>query len=141
MTVDGIVRCMLSWGYVINPKELNSFRAYVYEMFRHNRVLLVFDGVLLEAIVLFYITNNYEVLYKKSLWHIPEDEPDGHQLYLDKMVCRKMTLSLRRIIEKCFRERFPLVDECYYHRPPCDRLVKIFRDKRRFSNELRSQVS
>ena len=140
MTTNDLTDMILKWGYVINPTELDSFKYYVGEMLKRERVLTMWKGKKIKAIILFHVTNDYESVLKKSLWTLPEEVEDGHQLYLDKIVCEKMTLQLRRAIERELRLRFPKVNECYYHRAPYDRCTKILRYRRRFSNGLRSEV-
>lgn len=142
MTLDDVVDSLLEWGYVINPREYDRFRDYVREMFARERVLMMFKEDELMAIILFHITNDYERLYKKGLWDIPDGDPEGHQVYIDKMVCKSMTLPLRRAIASAIVNKYPRVDEGYYHRAPYDRCVKIFKiGGGKFSHGLHSKVS
>ena len=129
MIFDDLALTMIRWGYLINPSEYENFKTYLHGMLQKKRVMLIWSKVGLEAIILFHITNDYETLYKKSLWHIPEDEPDGKQIYVDKMVCRQMDMPLRRAIQTSIESNFPNVGEGYYHRAPCDRLHRIYRRK------------
>ena len=96
-------------------------------MMKKNRVMLIDGPKGIEAIIMFHLTNSFEKLYKKGLWDIPEDEPDGSQIYIDKMICRKWSFSLRRKIQDTIEDYFPNVLEGYYHRAPYDRCVKIYK--------------
>ena len=87
--------------------------------------MCIFSDGKLKAILTFFITDNYEALYKKSMWQVSDDEPDGKQFYIDKMVCAKFDKPLRIAINQHVAETFPNVDYAYYHRAPKDRCVKI----------------
>jgi len=112
-----------------NPSEYENFKEYLHGMLEKKRVMLIWSKTDLEAIILFHLTNNYDKLYKKPLWYIPDDEPDGKQIYVDKMVCRHMDQPLRRAIQTSIETNFPNVMEGYYHRAPYDRLHRIYRRK------------
>jgi len=127
MTFVHLANLMQNWGWKIKPKHYQSFSDYLREMLSRNQVMIVMDGEFIEAVLFFYITNDYSKLYKKSTWAIGESDPDGHQMYIDKMVCRKWTKSVRESVQRAIQEKFPQVNEAYYHRAPYDRCVKIMK--------------
>jgi len=130
MTFDHLANLMLNWGYEINTKHYFQFRYYLEEMLKKNRVMILRNEEtgLIEAIILYYITNDYEKLYKKPMWKVAKDDENGTQIYIDKMVCRKYTKDVRHNLGRAIQERFPNVKELIYHRAPKDRCVRILRE-------------
>ena len=129
MTFENIVQELASWGQILQGRHYEGFREYFYKMLGKKRVMFFWNDDNLEAVLFFFLTNDYETLYKKGLWDVPDDEPEGHQLYGDKLICKRFTLSLRRKIQYAVEDTFPSVEEGYYHRAPFDRCVKIKRRK------------
>lgn len=126
MTFVHLANLMQNWGWKIKPKHYESFSIYVREMLARGQVMIVMDNELIEAVLFFCITSDYSKVYKKSTWAIPESE-EGHQLYIDKMVCRKWTKNVRESVQYAIQEKFPHIEEAYYHRAPYDRCVKIMK--------------
>lgn len=133
-----LANLMQNWGFIVKPKHFGLFELYLNKMLKANQVIIVKDEGLIIAILTFFTTNDYDKLYKKSTWEFVKSEQDGHQLYVDKMVCSNWTKRVRIAIQRAIQEAFPFVTEAYYHRAPKDRLVKI---KRREQYELQSTVS
>lgn len=127
MTFEHLAVLFLRWGLAVKPEHYDGFRGYLLEMMRRERVMTIWNGDEIEAVVTFFITNDYDKLYRKSDWHIPDDEPDGYQIYVDKMICKKWTVSIRKALQETIESRFPNVTEGYYHRAPIDRCIKIYR--------------
>lgn len=127
MTFDQLANEFLSWGHCIKPEHYEHFKQYLRKMMRLNRVMFISENEKPEAVVMFHLTNDYSKLYKKGLWDIPEDEPDGSQIYIDKMICKSWTFPLRRKIQQTIEDYFPNVKVGYYHRGPYDRCVRIYR--------------
>ena len=117
MTFDDLALTFIKWGYVINPNEYDNFKNYLSEMLKRKRVMQIWDNMGLCYIILFHLTDDYETLYKKGLWHIPEDNPNGKQIYIDKMVCEGMDIPLRRAIQESIESTFPNVVEGYFPAP------------------------
>ena len=122
-----LANLMQSWGWKINHDQYIQFSDYLKEMLGMDRVFIVMDGDVIIAICFYYLTNDYETLYKKSTWAVVKDDPSGHQIYIDKLVCSKWTKLVRIAVQKAIQEKFPQVAEAYYHRAPKDRCVKIIR--------------
>ena len=127
MTFDDLATEFLTWGKCIKPDQYENFKKYLREMMHRNRVMFITNANKVEAVVMFHLTNNYDKLYKKSMWAIPEDEPDGSQIYIDKMICKAWNPPLRRKIQQTIEDYFPQVKVGYYHRAPYDRCVRIYR--------------
>lgn len=130
MTFFHLASLMESWGFKVKPEHYGKFELYLNKMLKANQVIIVKDEGQILAILTFFTTNNYDELYKKSTWEFIKSNPFGTQLYIDKMVCRKWTKSVRKEIQLAIQETFPQVAEAFYHRAPKDRCVKINRQER-----------
>ena|SRR3990167_1150201 len=122
-----VFKYMYELGYMPKTEHYWEYKNYVNEMLRRNRVLSVIDESIIKCLIFFFITNNYEDIYKKSTWFLPNEDLHGNQIYIDKMVCASWTPSLRRFVQSSIEEKFPNVNEAYYHRAPLDRCVKIYK--------------
>lgn len=138
MNLVHLSNLMQNWGFEVHPNHYFMFEGYLTEMLKKDRVMVVWNGPFIEAVILFYLTNDYNKLYKKSMWQVVQDDENGSQLYIDKMICRHWTKGLRENIQRAIQEKFPQIKEAYYHRAPKDRCVKINRRER---YELQSTVS
>lgn len=127
MTFLQLSNIFISWGFQIKPYEYQAFEYYTQEMLRRDRVMVIRDEQDFKAVIFYYLTNDYTKLYKKSTWETPGDEPEGHQIYMDKVVCQRWTKELRGALKRAILDKFPQVQEGYYHRAPNDRCVKILR--------------
>ena len=127
MTFDNLATLFISWGWVVPPNHYESFKRYLHEMLRRKNVLIIWDGSLIEAVIFFFITNDYSKTYKKGIWDLVEDVSEGRQVYIDKLVCKQYTLNLRRKLQNLIEDAFPGQDEVHYLRAPRDRHVIIKR--------------
>ncbi len=128
MTFENLTQTMVRWGFEIKAHHYKAFQAYLEAMLTKDRVIVIRQNGQLEAIVFYFLTEDYSKLYKKSTWEIAKDDPEGHQIYIDKMVCRRWTKELRQAVKRAIELKFPHVQEAYYHRAPIDRCVKISRE-------------
>jgi len=124
MTFDNLANLMQNWGYAVKPSEYENFSNYIKVMLTKNRVMLIWDKGLISCVIIYFLTND-EDAYKKSTWEIPKDDPDGHKLYVEKMVCSGWSGGLRNSVYEAIRDYFPKVTEVHYHRAPFDRPKKI----------------
>lgn len=127
MTFDQLTTVFIAWGYAVRSDQYDDFMTYTSNMLKKKRVMLIRSENGLEAIIFFFLTNDYSKLYKKSRWAIPDDEPQGSQVYIDKMICKKWTHLIRRQVQDFIESNFPNVQEGFYHRAPYDRCVRIMR--------------
>ena len=127
MTFDHLANLFYNWGWEVKPQHYQGFKSYLLEMMRRKRVMIVFKGELIDAVITYFLTNDYTKIYKKGEWDIPNDEPHGSQIYVDKMICRRWTPTLRRYVQEMIETTFPNVLEGYYLRAPYDRCVIIYR--------------
>ena len=134
MTFENLANIFLQWGYIVKPAHYERFEHYLNEMLNRHRVLFIFDEKdTIEAVIIFFLTDDYEKLYKKQTWEVPQKSLEnemGKQIYIDKMVCRKWHASLRRDIRAIFQDKFPHAEECHWHRAPNDRHVILFRRRK-----------
>lgn len=127
MKFSHLANIFISWGFQVKPHEYLAFQEYTEEMLRRDRVIAVYQNNAIQAIICYYLTKDYTKLYKKNWWEIPLEDASGHQIYIDKMICRKWTKDLRLAVKMAIEQKFPHIKECYYHRAPFDRCVKISR--------------
>lgn len=133
MTFEHLANLFQNWGYEIKPHHYPQFRDYLMSMMRKRRVMIAWDGDRIQAVITFFLTNDYDPYYRRSMWSIPEDDPQGSQIYIDKMVCARWTPSIRKSLQSTIEKCFPNVMEGYYHRGPNryrgakDHRVKIYR--------------
>ena len=127
MTFEDLASIYQSWGHPIKPSQYEAFRNYTTTMLKNKRVIFVRSENGLEAVIFFFITNDYSKLYKKSIWAMPVEDEGGSQAYIDKMICSHWTLGIRRHIQEFIESNFPNVVEAFYHRAPFDRCVRIMR--------------
>lgn len=134
MTFDDILENMFLWGYQIKPEHYQGFKTYFETMLKMDRVIIVYNDDCIDAVITFFLTKDYNISYRKGTWDIPQDDPEGHQIYIDKLV-GNYNFKLARLIRKEIEDRFPKVMEGYYHRSPKDRLFKIRR-----THELQNSI-
>ena len=127
MTFLHLASLMQTWGYKVDPEHYLSFSYYLKACLKKHRVLMIWDDSKIEAVVIFFLTNDYSKLYKKGTWDVPLEDESGSQIYVDKLVCRQYTSCLGRAIRNIFEKEFPQVEEAFYHRAPNDRCVRIKR--------------
>ena len=127
MTLDQLIRVFYFWGYSVKPDQEAGFRTYLETMLSKGRVMVIEDKEGLAAILTFFLTNDYDALYRKGLWDVPDDNQNGHQIYIDKLVSREYNSPIRRLIQDKIEESFPNVLEGHYHRAPYDRHIVIYR--------------
>ena len=127
INIKNLINLFFSWGYVVNTNCYEEFTNYAEEMISRNRVAAIEDDGKIKAVMFFYITDDFNKVYKKSTWAIPEENPQGKQIYVDKFICQKVSLNLRRQLQDLIETSFPNQDELIYHRQPFDRLIRIRR--------------
>lgn len=125
MTFEFLSEIFRSWGYQIPTRNYWKFDLYFREMLKRERVMAIYDGPLLTAILIFYLTDDFNKVYKKGSWDLAIDNPEGHQIYIDKFACQRFRPVIHRLINEAVAERFPNVTEALYHREPNDRLIRI----------------
>ena len=130
MTSYDIINLMKAWGHNLKTEHIAGFLYYFRQMVHKNRVATVSDEHGVQAVIFFYLTNDYRLLYKKDIWALALDKPSGCQVYVDKLVCREWNLEIRRKFQDFIESTFPNVTEAYYHRAPKDRCVRIKRRSR-----------
>lgn len=93
----------------------------------------------IEAIICYFLTDEIGLLKfdNKSTWSFPYDLPDGDIMFIDKMVARKWTKSLRIAVYNAIENKYPFVEKVIWLREPKNRHVII---KMR-GNHVHSQVS
>lgn len=127
MKFEDLIQIFRSWGHETKPEHYDGFKKYLCEALERNRLITVRFDDEVEVLLVFLLTDDYKTIYKKSMWELPIDNPSGRQIYIDKMICKNWTPSIRRSVQQFIEDAFPNVMEGYYHRAPFDRCVKIYR--------------
>lgn len=125
MTFTHLANLFQNWGWEVPRGNFYRFDIYLREMLKRDRVMVVMNGPFIVAVLLFYLTDDFSQIYKKGTWDVAEDNPYGHQLYIDKFICKRFTPLIHRIVKEAVLERFPNVTEAFYHRGPRDRLCRV----------------
>ena len=127
MRFGHLSRLFHEWGWDIRVEQYVPFSDYLKEMLKRNRVMVIENDGVVEAVVMFYLTDDYETLYKKGTWEVVQDNEFGKQVYIDKLVCKKFTRPMHESIEAALTDRYPQIEEAIYHRAPKDRCIRIKR--------------
>lgn len=135
MTFDTMLSIFDSWGHSVKTEHYWNFKQYCQNMLKRKRVICAMNGDKIQAVVFFFITNDYIRLYKKGEFETPDDNSMGFQIYIDKMICKQWTPQVRKSIQDIIESSFPHVSEAYYHRAPNDRCVIIRRGGRYVPSE------
>ena len=94
-------------------------------MLSRNRVMTVFDGSNLECVLCYFLTDELDTFINRPMWSTPVDNEKGHIFFVDKMVARKWTPTLRKLVEQQVSEKFPQVIKGFWLREPFNRSVII----------------
>ena len=114
---------------------------YAKEMLRRNRVIAIYIDNVLECTIFFFITDkdNLKTFSNRPMWSTPEDNENGNILFVDKMIAKTWTPTIRKVLEHEITVKFPKIDEAFWLREPNNRSVII---KKRGTNEtVYSQIS
>ena len=136
MKLNHLLDLFLSWGFMVNDLHREDFTIYLGRMLKRNRLIIVETKDGIEAVLTFFITNNVEKMFNKQIWEVVEDDPGGHILYIDKMVCRNYTLALRKTLRDILESKFSNLEEAHYYRAPLGPHVKIRRRRQSCQNTV-----
>lgn len=125
MKFTHLAKLFYEWGWQINHEHYVSFSDYVKEMVKRNRVIVLEKDNEIEAVIFFFLTYDYTKIYKKRIWDVVIDDAAGHQLYIDKMICKKFNRTMFREIKEAIEDALPQVELGVYHRAPKDKCIKI----------------
>lgn len=127
MVSDDLIREFASWGYQIKPSQINRFNEYLWIMLRRGRVAMVENEEGLQAVIFYFLTDDLAPFENKPTWATPEDSDTGHIFFVDKMLCRKWTKSVREQIREQIEAKYPQVEEGHWLRRPYNRHVILKR--------------
>jgi len=101
--------------------------SYVSEMLRRKRVIAIYGEEGMECIILFFLTNeaNLKTFSNRPMWSTPQDNEHGNIIFIDKMIARRWSSTLRRLVESEVVSRFPNVTQAQWLREPDNRNVII----------------
>ena len=125
MTFFHLAQIFMYWGKRIKPSELPSFRRYLSVMLSRNRVLTVFNGINLECVLFYFLTDELDSFINRPMWSTPNDSEEGHIFFVDKMVSKHWTPSLRKLVQQEVESKFHKVDRAIWLREPNNRSVII----------------
>ena len=97
-----------------------------------NRVIIIESEFGGEAIIFYFLINpeNKEIFSNRPMWSCPEDDLEGTMIFIDKMICRKWTVGIRKALEEAIVDKYPLITEALWLREPKNRHVIIKRGER-----------
>lgn len=116
---------MFELGYLIKPEHRSRFNRYFQEMIERDRVLIIQSNGRTIGIIFYFLGNSVEQFDNKPTWLCPQDNPEGHILFIDKMVCKKFNVALKNSLYEAFVSQYPNVTECHWLREPNNRRVII----------------
>ena len=125
MKFSQLSRLFYQWGIPIKVEHYTPFCDYLHAMLKRNRVMVIEKDNEIVAVLLFFITYDYNKVYKKGSWDFIDDNEFGHQIYVDKLVCKHFDRDLHNAIEEAIVDKYPQVTEAIYHREPRDRRTII----------------
>lgn len=125
MRIYDILNSFMYWGKVIKSSEMPKFKLYIAEMLRRNRVMIVNGEEGMECLICYFLTNETEKFANRPMWSTPEDSTQSKTIFIDKMVARKWSRSLRDAVKNAINEKFPFVEEAHWLREPLNRHVII----------------
>ena len=124
MNTFQLINELATWGHNLKRDE---FSVYLSEMLKRNRVMTVSSENGLEAIIFYFLTDELDSFINKPTWKTPIDTPSGHIFFIDKMLCRKWTKSVRVEVQRQVEEKFPFITQALWLRRPKNRHVIINR--------------
>lgn len=137
MRFENLISQLMLWGKVVKAFEIPYFRGYIDQMLKRNRVIFIEENGQILALICFFLVDETASYSNRPFWSCPEDNENGHIFFVDKMIARKWTPSMRRFFERQIVDRFPQVDTAFWLREPNNRNVII----RRREYELHSQMA
>lgn len=117
MTFDQLTKVFIPWGFLVNQNEYSKFESYFMEMLKRNRVMLIRDKNELVAILTYFLTDNWKEYLWKGLWEVKDDNPEGSQIFIDKMVCKNWNIPMRHLLQEAIETNFNVLEGHYYHAP------------------------
>lgn len=93
---------------------------YFQEMFRLGRLAVIRDMNEYVAVCTFFLCNTIEdavKFYKKGMWKILPDKPQGTLAYIDKLVANDWNGTTRRMIQQAILMQNPQVQAAVWLRP------------------------
>ena len=127
MKFDDLYWTFISWGYALKPGYYQRFKVYFEDMIRRKRVMILEDSNGIVAVITFFITRNHEALANKPEFACPMDDPNGSEIYIDKMICKRWTMGVRRLVQDIVESHFPRVMIGFWHREPDNRCVVTYK--------------
>jgi len=137
MRIYDILNSFMYWGKVIKSTEMPHFKWYISEMLRRNRVMIVNGENGMECLICYFLTDDTAKFSNRPMWSCPEDSHEAKTIFIDKMIARKWSKSLRMAVEEAVLKKYPFVEKAHWLREPFNRSVIINRK----SNHVYSQVA
>ena len=127
MRIFDIINSFVYWGKVIKSSEMPKFKLYISEMLRRNRVMVVNSEEGMECLICYFLTDDIKKFSNRPMWSTPEDSKEAKTIFIDKMVARKWTKSLREAVENAVITKYPFVEKAHWLREPLNHSVIINR--------------
>lgn len=118
-------KMFMFWGKQIKESEFENFKRYFSIMLTRNRVLAISSESGLECIICYFLTDEMDSFINRPMWSTPKDTESGRTFFVDKMVAKHWTPSLRKLVQSEVEQRFPSVTRAHWLREPNNRSVII----------------
>jgi len=104
---------------------------YAKKMLDRGRIITI-ESDQVECVLFFFLINfeDKETYVNRPMWTCPEDTESGTTIFIDKMICRKWTVGLRKALEDAIVAKYPHVTDAFWLREPKNRHVIIKRGSR-----------
>lgn len=125
--MNRIISAIESMGYAVKPQYEERLAVYLNEMIERERAVVVQSEDGIEAIITFFITEDHEKLANKPEFSIPNDNPYGHEIYIDKMIAHRWDRRMRKIVVELMEDQFPQARVAFWHKSPNNRCIRIYK--------------
>lgn len=127
MNLSNLHMFFLSCGKMIKTDGIRRFNRYVLDMVRRNRVIIINDERGMVAVLFYFLTDDVSRFKNRPMFSKIDDQDSGSILYIDMLVGRKWTKSVREALQEAIETKYPEVMEAHWLREPKNRNVIIKR--------------
>lgn len=129
MKVTDLLTFMGECGARYHESQIPDIVSYFMKMIHDERVVIFSSDSQIEAMLVYSMTNDINIFYKKKSWDYLRQDPDGTIVYLEMMVSREWNKDLRIKFEEAIAKKFPQFEYgCWFRATDGnDRMVKVRR--------------
>lgn len=97
-------------------KDIDKVKNYIERMVEAGRVMTMTDEEGLHTVLFFSVCDDPEKYLKKDTWDYTDHEPNGACFYVEKIVTKKWSVSLRKKVEALATQLYPAFSLGKWHR-------------------------